>query len=101
MADFFATSIMGSTMQMDDDGKYYGTVLASRHGMGENAYVARAVHKDGTDSSLDNVLCAYKTLSNGDIRVYVDEPVSLRVTICRGNPTTVTTAGEVEEYADY
>lgn len=47
----------------------------------------RAVHRN-SDLELDNVLCAYKVLSTGDIRIYVDEPVSLRVTVGRGVPVT-------------
>lgn len=98
--DTYATSIAASSMMVDDDGMYYGTVLASKHGLGENAFIVRAVHKDNTDLSQNNVLCAYETLSNGDIRVYADEPISLRITIGRGNPITTAIAGEGEEYAD-
>ena len=96
----FATSISDESMQMDDDGTYYGTVLASRHGLGENVFVVRAVHRDNTEGTQENVLCSYKTLSNGDIRIYVDEPVSLRVTLGQGNPPLTLTAEEGEEYAD-
>ena len=98
--DTYATSIAADSMMVDEDGMYYGTVLASRHKLGESAFVVRAVYKDNSDLSQNNVLCAYKTLSNGDIRVYVNEPVSLRVTIGRGIPITTTTTGEDEEHAD-
>lgn len=98
--DTYATSISAESMQMDDDGTYYGTILASRHNLGDSAFVVRAVRKDNSDLSQNNVLCFYKTLSNGDVRVYVDEPVSLRVTIGKGVPVTVTTTEEGEEYAD-
>lgn len=98
--DTFATSISDESMQMDDDGTYYGTVLASRHGLGDNVFVVRAVHRDNTAGTLENVLCSYKTLSNGDIRIYVDEPISLRVTLGRGNPILTSIAGEGETYAD-
>lgn len=96
----YATSIIDESMQMDDDGTYYGTILASRHGLGDNAFVVRAVRRNSSTGIQENVLCSYKTLSNGDIRVYVDEPVSLRVTLCRGDSVTASIVGEGEEHAD-
>lgn len=96
----YATSIIDESMQMDDDGTYYGTILASRHGLGDNAFVVRAVHRNSSTGIQENVLCSYKTLSNGDIRVYVDEPVSLRVTLGRGDSVIASIAGEGEEHAD-
>lgn len=96
----YATSIIDESMQMDDDGTYYGTILASRHGLGDNAFVVRAVRRNSSTGIQENVLCSYKTLSNGDIRVYVDEPVSLRVTLGRGDSVAASIAGEDEEYAD-
>lgn len=96
----YATSIIDESMQMDDDGTYYGTILASRHGLGDNAFVVRAVRRNSSTGIQENVLCSYKTLSNGDIRVYVDEPVSLRVTLGRGDSVSASIAGEGEEYAD-
>lgn len=100
MADFFATSIDGDAMQLGDDGRYFEIIRATRHGMGANAYVSRAVYKDPESSSLDNVLYAYETLTGGDIKIYTDIPVSLRLTICRGNPVTATLFGEDDDYAD-
>lgn len=98
--DTYATSISDSSMIRGDDGVYYDTIPASRHGMGTNAFVVRAVYKNA-DTELENVLCAYKTLANGDIIVYADEPVSIRITIGRGIPiTTSSMMGEEEDDAD-
>lgn len=82
----YATSVAASAMVQDEDGTYYGTVLASKHNLGENAFVVRAVRRDTTAQTEENVLCSYKTLTNGDIRIYADEPTSIRVTLGRGNP---------------
>lgn len=49
--DTYATSISAESMQMDDDGTYYGTILASRHNLGDSAFVVRAVRKDNSDLS--------------------------------------------------
>lgn len=98
--EIYSTSISASSMMVDDDGMYYGTILASRHGMGTNAFVVRAVHKNN-NTELENVLCAYKTEANGDIKIYADEPVSIRVTIGQGVPlTSLSIAGEGEDYED-
>lgn len=98
--DTYATSISGSSMMRGDDGVYYGTIPASKHNMGTNAFVVRAVYKNA-DTELENVLCAYKTQSNGDIIIYADEPVSIRVTIGRGIPLASSSmTGEGEDYED-
>lgn len=97
----YATSIAASSMILGEDGLYYGTIPASKHGCGDMAFIVRAVHRDTTAQTQQNVLCAYETLSNGDIVVYMHEPVSIRVTIGRGNPIlTSSSTLEVEEYAD-
>lgn len=98
--DTFATSINSTAMVRGDDGVYYGMVPASRHNMGTNAFVVRAVYKND-NIEMDNILCAYETKSNGDILIFADEPVSIRVTIGRGVPLTSSSAmGEGEDYAD-
>lgn len=96
----YATSINAESMEMDDDGTYFGTILATRHKLGENAFVVRAIRRNSSTGIQENVLCSYKTLANGDVRVYVDEPVSLRITLGRGDSVTASTMGEDEEYAD-
>lgn len=99
--DIVAVTINSGSMQLDTaTGQYYGTILAEQHNFGTNAFVVRAVHRNA-DLELDNVLCAYKVLSNGDIRIFADEPTSLRVTVGRGVPVASTTIlGEGEDYAD-
>ena len=98
--DMYGTSILGSAMLRADDGTYYGTIAATKHQCGDNAFVSRAVRKN-EDGIWENVLFTYETATSGDITVRVDEPVSLRITIERGRPTgTSGTTGEEEEYAD-
>lgn len=99
--DIVAVTITSGSMTLDTEtGLYYGTILAEQHNFGANAFIVRAVHRN-SDLELDNVLCAYKVLSTGDIRIYVDEPVSLRVTVGRGVPVTTNgITGEGDEFAD-
>ena len=96
--DIYATSISSGSMILGTDGLYYGTVLATKHGLGTDVFVVRAVHRDD-DLNMENVLCAYKVESNGDVKVFVDEPTSIRVTIgkCSMLASTSGTSGEVEE----
>nr|DAU64758.1 MAG TPA: hypothetical protein [Bacteriophage sp.] len=99
--DIYAATITDESMMYDEDNKmYYGTILATDHGFGVNAFVVRAVHRD-SQLALENILCSYKVLSNGDVRIYVDEPISLRVTIGRGVPVSRSTLlEEGDNYAD-
>jgi hypothetical protein len=100
--DIVAVTISSSSMQLETEtGLYYGTILAEQHNFGVNAFVVRAVYRN-SNLELDNVLCSYKVLPTGDIRIYVDEPVSLRITVGRGVPVeTNSILGEGEENADY
>lgn len=99
--DIVSANISASSMQYDETEKlFYGTVLASEHGFGMNAFVVRAVYRDD-ELCVNNVLCAYRVETNGDLKVFVDERMSLRLTIGRGVPVTPTnTLEDGDEYAD-
>lgn len=76
----FSTSIAASSMILQDDGIYRGTLLASTHGLGTSVFVVRAVARN-SDLSQENVICAYQVDTNGDIHVYTDEPTTIRITV--------------------
>lgn len=98
--DIYSTSITASSMIRADDGTYYGTVLASKHGLGSDVFVARAVHRKD-DLQVENVLCSYEVTTAGDVNIYVDEPTSIRVTIAKSTPSASNgIMGEGGEYAD-
>lgn len=96
----YATSITDTSMILQDDGTWCGTILAEKHGLGSSAFVVRAVRRNA-DSNFENLLCSYETDGVGNINIYTSEPTSLRVTIGQGIPvTTNSIMGEGEENAD-
>lgn len=98
--DTYATSITDTSMILQDDGTWCGTILAEKHGLGDSAFIIRAVRRNA-DGKYENVLCSYQTDSVGNISIYTDEAVTLRVTIGRGIPKKANSImGEDEEYAD-
>lgn len=97
--EIYSTSVAASSMQLGDDGLYYGTILASRHNLGTDVFVARAVHRD-TNMIQDNVLCAYEIDTDGNVKIFAHEPTSIRITLAKGTASVTNALGEEEEYAD-
>lgn len=97
--EIFSTSVAAASMMLGDDGLYYGTVLATKHNLGTDVFVARAVHRN-TDMTQDNVLCSYTVETNGDVKIFATEPTTIRLTLAKGTAPTSNTLGEGEEYAD-
>lgn len=65
---------------LGDDGRYVSTILAETHALGTNVFVAKATHR-GDDLTFENVLISYMVDINGDIKIFADEPISMRLTI--------------------
>lgn len=97
--EIVATSIASTSMQLGEDGLYYGTIPESTHGFGTDVFVVRALHRD-SNMVQGNVLCAYEVQSNGDVKIFASEPTSIRVTLGKGTPSTYGLFEEGEEYAD-
>lgn len=97
--EIFSTSVAAASMILGDDGLYYGTVLATKHNLGTDVFVARAVHRNA-DMTQDNVLCSYKVETNGDVKIFVEEPTTIRLTLAKGTASTNSILGEGDEYAD-
>lgn len=79
MAIKTATLAKGSFIR-GDDGKYVATVLATTHQLGNAVHLTKVVHLND-DYTLENAICAYRVETNGDLKVIVDEPTTLRITI--------------------
>lgn len=97
--NIYSTSVSGASMILGNDGLWYGMIAATKHGLGTDVYIVKAVHKDDTDISLENVLCAYKVDSSGNVYIFVDEPVSIRVTLANTSVSN-SALGEGDDYAD-
>lgn len=76
----YVTSVSPANYIRRDDGIYVATILGTTHGLGTAVHVTKSVHRN-TDLTLENVLFSYKVETNGDVKIFTDEPTLIRVTI--------------------
>ena len=69
-----------SSYILGDDGRYVATVLAETHTLGANVFIAKALHRND-DLTFENVILSYYVDIEGNIKIYADEPISLRLTL--------------------
>lgn len=78
----YAGSIAPSNFILGDDGLYVGTVLATTHQLGTSVYVEKLIHRND-DATQENIIAPYKVELNGDVKIYVTEPTSIRYTLAQ------------------
>lgn len=74
----FPKGFATSSFTLQEDGRYAATITADTHGLGTAYSVTRALRR--TDNSTwENMIPSYEILSNGDFKLYVDEPGTCKV----------------------
>lgn len=59
------------------EGIYVATILASTHQLGSVFHLEKALRLDA-DGTWDNILVSYEITSEGDFKLYTEEPMIVR-----------------------